>query len=121
MGVTLQPGHTVTDIRAEMRDGGFDAAFLAVGAQVGKRAYIPAGDSAKILDAVSVLHSVADGEPPLLGRRVAVYGGGNTAIDAARTARRLGATDAVIVYRRTRDRMPAPTSRSRRPRTKASG
>jgi len=107
MGVTLQPGHTVTDIRAEMRDGGFDAAFLAVGAQVGKRAYIPAGDSAKILDAVSVLHSVADGEPPLLGRRVAVYGGGNTAIDAARTARRLGATDAVIVYRRTRDRMPA--------------
>ena len=107
MGVTLQPEHTVTDIRAEMRDGGFDAAFLAVGAQVGKRAYIPAGDSARILDAVSVLHSVAEGEPPLLGRRVAVYGGGNTAIDAARTARRLGATDAVVVYRRTRQRMPA--------------
>jgi 2-oxoacid:acceptor oxidoreductase delta subunit (pyruvate/2-ketoisovalerate family) len=107
MGVTLQAGHTVTDIRAEMRDGGFDAAFLAVGAQVGKRAYIPAGDSARILDAVSVLHSVAEGEPPLLGRRVAVYGGGDTAIDAARTARRLGATDAVIVYRRTRQRMPA--------------
>jgi 2-oxoacid:acceptor oxidoreductase delta subunit (pyruvate/2-ketoisovalerate family) len=107
MGVTLQPGHTVTDIRAEMRDGGFDAAFLAVGAQVGKRAYIPAGDSARILDAVSVLHSVAEGEPPLLGRTVAVYGGGDTAIDAARTARRLGATDAVIVYRRTRQRMPA--------------
>jgi 2-oxoacid:acceptor oxidoreductase delta subunit (pyruvate/2-ketoisovalerate family) len=107
MGVTLEPGHTVTDIRAEMRDGGFDAAFLAVGAQVGRRAYIPAGDSARILDAVSVLHSVAEGEPPMLGRRVAVYGGGDTAIDAARTARRLGATDAVIVYRRTRQRMPA--------------
>jgi 2-oxoacid:acceptor oxidoreductase delta subunit (pyruvate/2-ketoisovalerate family) len=107
MGVTLWPGHTVTDVRAEMRDGGFDAAFLAVGAQVGRRAYIPAGDSARILDAVSLLHSVADGEPPLLGRRVAVYGGGDTAIDAARTARRLGATDAVIVYRRTRQRMPA--------------
>jgi 2-oxoacid:acceptor oxidoreductase delta subunit (pyruvate/2-ketoisovalerate family) len=107
MGITLQPGHTVTDIRAEMRDGGFDAAFLAVGAQMGKRAYIPAGDSARILDAVSVLHSVAEEEPPLLGRRVAVYGGGNTAIDAARTARRLGATDAVVVYRRTRNRMPA--------------
>jgi 2-oxoacid:acceptor oxidoreductase delta subunit (pyruvate/2-ketoisovalerate family) len=107
MGVTLRPGHTVTDIRAEMRDGGFDAAFLAVGAQVGKRAYIPAGDSARILDAVCVLHSVAEGDPPLLGRRVAVYGGGDTAIDAARTARRLGAADAVIVYRRTRQRMPA--------------
>jgi len=46
-------------------------------------------------------------EQPMLGRRVVVYGGGNTAIDVARTARRLGATDAVIVYRRTRERMPA--------------
>jgi NADPH-dependent glutamate synthase beta subunit-like oxidoreductase len=44
---------------------------------------------------------------PLLGRRVVVYGGGNTALDVARTAKRLGATDAIIVYRRTRDRMPA--------------
>jgi 2-oxoacid:acceptor oxidoreductase delta subunit (pyruvate/2-ketoisovalerate family) len=86
---------------------GFDAAFVAVGAHIGKRAYIPAGDSARIMDAVSLLHSVQDGEPPVLGRRVAVYGGGNTAMDAARTARRLGAAEAVVVYRRTRDRMPA--------------
>jgi 2-oxoacid:acceptor oxidoreductase delta subunit (pyruvate/2-ketoisovalerate family) len=50
---------------------------------------------------------VEDGSPPMLGRRVAVYGGGNTAMDAARTARRLGAAEAVVVYRRTRDRMPA--------------
>ena len=49
-------------------------------------------------------------ERPLLGRRVAVYGGGNTAFDVARTAKRLGATDAVVVYRRTRDRMPAHDS-----------
>jgi NADPH-dependent glutamate synthase beta subunit-like oxidoreductase len=48
--------------------------------------------------------------PPLLGRRVVVYGGGNTALDVARTAKRLGATDAIIVYRRTRDRMPAHDS-----------
>ena len=88
-------------------EGGFDAAFVAVGAHVGKRAYIPAGDSAKIMDAVSLLHRVEDGTPPMLGRRVAVYGGGNTAMDAARTARRLGAAEAVVVYRRTRDRMPA--------------
>ena len=47
------------------------------------------------------------GERPLLGRRVAVYGGGNTAMDAARTAKRLGADEAVVVYRRTQDRMPA--------------
>ncbi|HEV2451571.1 MAG TPA: NAD(P)-binding protein [Streptosporangiaceae bacterium] len=107
LGITLEAGHTVTGIRAEMRDGGFDAAFLAVGAQAGKRAYIPAGDSARILDAVSVLHSVAGAQPPMLGRRVAVYGGGDTAMDVARTARRLGATDAVVVYRRTRERMPA--------------
>jgi NADPH-dependent glutamate synthase beta subunit-like oxidoreductase len=107
MGVELRAGHTVTDIRAEMRDGKFDAAFLAVGAQIGRRAYIPAGDSARILDAVSLLHDAGSGEPPQLGRRVVVYGGGDTAMDAARTARRLGATDAVIVYRRNRDRMPA--------------
>ncbi len=107
MGVTFEGGQTVTDIEAAMADGGFDAAFLAVGAQRGKRAEIPAGDSAKILDAVTLLHAMDGAQPPLLGRRVAVYGGGNTAMDAARTARRLGATDAVVVYRRTRDRMPA--------------
>jgi len=107
MGVNWEGGQKVTDIEKAMADGGFDAAFLAVGAQHGRRAYIPAGDSAKVLDAVTLLHATADGEPPQLGRRVAVYGGGNTAMDAARTARRLGATDAVVVYRRTRDRMPA--------------
>ena len=85
----------------------FDAVFLAVGAHIAKRAYIPAGEAAKILDAVSVLRSMEDTTPPLLGRKVVVYGGGNTAIDVARTAKRLGAEEAIIVYRRTRDRMPA--------------
>jgi len=107
MGITLLPATTITDLLTVMRDGGYDATFLAVGAQRGKRAYIPAGDSARILDAVSVLHAMEGDDKPMLGRRVAVYGGGNTAMDAARTARRLGATDAVVVYRRTRDRMPA--------------
>src|SRR5438105_123847 len=60
-----------------------------------------------MLDAVSVLRGMESEEKPLLGRRVAVYGGGNTALDVARTAKRLGATEAIIVYRRTRDRMPA--------------
>jgi NADPH-dependent glutamate synthase beta subunit-like oxidoreductase len=46
-------------------------------------------------------------ERPLLGRRVVVYGGGNTAMDVARTAKRLGANEAIVVYRRTRERMPA--------------
>jgi 2-oxoacid:acceptor oxidoreductase delta subunit (pyruvate/2-ketoisovalerate family) len=106
MGITLERNTTVTDILAEL-DAGYDAAFVAVGAHIGRRAYIPAGDSARVMDAVSVLHSMEDGEPPMLGRRVAVYGGGNTAMDAARTARRLGASEAVVVYRRTREKMPA--------------
>ncbi len=107
MGVVLELNHRVTDLLAAMHDGSFDAVFLAVGAHIGKRAYIPAGDSAHILDAVSMLRGMEGEQPPLLGRRVVVYGGGNTAMDAARTAKRLGATDAVVVYRRTRDRMPA--------------
>jgi 2-oxoacid:acceptor oxidoreductase delta subunit (pyruvate/2-ketoisovalerate family) len=90
-----------------MHDGGFDAAFLAVGAHIGKRAYIPAGDATKIIDAVSVLRSMEGEDKPLLGRRVVIYGGGNTAIDVARTAKRLGAEESIIVYRRTREKMPA--------------
>ncbi len=107
LGVTLQCDAKVTNIRAAMSDGGFDAAFLAVGAHIGKRAYIPAGEAAHMLDAVSLLRSMEGEERPLLGRRVVVYGGGNTAMDAARTAKRLGASEAVVVYRRTREQMPA--------------
>jgi NADPH-dependent glutamate synthase beta subunit-like oxidoreductase len=81
--------------------------LLAVGARLARRTYLPAGSASRVLDALKVLRSVAEDEPPLLGRRVAVYGGGNTALDAARTAKRLGADDAVVVYRRTRERMPA--------------
>ena len=107
LGVTLRLGTKVADIRATMSEGRFDAAFLAVGAHIAKRAFIPAGAASRILDAVSVLRSMEGEEKPMLGRRVIVYGGGNTAIDVARTAKRLGATEAIIVYRRTRDRMPA--------------
>ena len=95
------------DLDAERREGGFDAAFVAVGAHLSKRVDIPAKDAGRIVDAVSFLRSVASGERPVIGRRVAVYGGGNTAMDAARVARRLGANDALIVYRRTRAQMPA--------------
>jgi NADPH-dependent glutamate synthase beta subunit-like oxidoreductase len=107
LGVTLKLDTKVTDIVQTMADGGFDAAFLAVGAHIAKRAFIPAKDSSRILDAVAVLSSMEGQEQPMLGRRVVVYGGGNTAIDVARTAKRLGATEAVIVYRRTREKMPA--------------
>ncbi len=93
-----------------MRAGGFDAAFLAVGAHVAKRTNIPARDATRILDAVAVLRGMEAGSPPQLGRRVVVYGGGNTALDVARTARRLGASETLIVYRRTREQMPAHES-----------
>ncbi|PIV75022.1 MAG: glutamate synthase, partial [Rhodocyclales bacterium CG17_big_fil_post_rev_8_21_14_2_50_68_7] len=107
LGVKLVLNAKVDDLLETMRAGRFDAAFLAVGAHIAKRAYIPAGDSSRILDAVSVLRSMEGEDQPLLGRRVVVYGGGNTAIDVARTARRLGAEEAILVYRRTRERMPA--------------
>lgn len=106
LGVTLECNSKVTDVPSVFAEG-FDAIFMAVGAHLGKRAYIPAGESARILDAVSLLADTESGEPPMLGKRVIVYGGGNTAMDAARTARRLGATEAIVVYRRTRDKAPA--------------
>ena len=107
LGVRMSCGHRVEDLVAEREEGRFDAVFVAVGAHLSKRVDIPARDAGRIVDAVSFLRSVASGEHPVIGRRVAVYGGGNTAMDAARVARRLGADDAMIVYRRTRDQMPA--------------
>jgi NADPH-dependent glutamate synthase beta subunit-like oxidoreductase len=107
LGVTITTDHPVRDLRAEKRDGNFDAVFVAVGAHLSKRVDIPAREAGRIVDAVGFLRSVASGERPAIGRRVAVYGGGNTAMDAARVARRLGAEEALIVYRRTRGQMPA--------------
>ncbi len=107
MGVRMTCGHRVTDLAAERAEGGFDAVFVAVGAHLSKHVDIPARDASRIIEAVPFLRDVAAGERPLVGRRVAVYGGGNTAMDAARVARRLGAQDTMIVYRRSRAQMPA--------------
>jgi NADPH-dependent glutamate synthase beta subunit-like oxidoreductase len=107
LGVRIEYNTKVSDLQATMEEGGYDAAFLAVGAHIAKRAYIPAGEAARVLDAVQVLRSMEGEDKPLLGRRVVVYGGGNTALDVARTAKRLGAEEAIIVYRRTREKMPA--------------
>jgi len=107
LGVRFTNNHVVEDLDAERREGGFDAVFVAVGAHLSKRVEIPAMDAGPIVDAVSFLRGVASGGRPVIGRRVAVYGGGNTAMDAARTARRLGAEETLIVYRRTREQMPA--------------
>src|SRR5512133_451921 len=107
LGVRITSNHLVEDLEAERREGAFDAVFVAVGAHLSKRVDIPAADAGRIVDAVAFLRGVATGERPVIGRRVAVYGGGNTAMDAARTARRMGAEEALIVYRRTRKQMPA--------------
>ena len=110
LGVTLRLNTRVDDLQQAMCEGAFDAALLAMGAPLSKRAYIPAGQSARILDALAVLGDVAEGARPQLGRTVIVYGGGNTAMDVARTARRLGADEAIVVYRRTQEQMPADAS-----------
>jgi NADPH-dependent glutamate synthase beta subunit-like oxidoreductase len=107
LGVRVTCGHRVEDLLAERDEGDFDAVFVAVGAHIAKRVEIPARDAAPVVDALSFLHSVASGEDPVIGRRVVVYGGGNTAMDAARVARRLGAEETVIIYRRTRKQMSA--------------
>jgi NADPH-dependent glutamate synthase beta subunit-like oxidoreductase len=107
LGVQMTCDHRVEDLVAEREEGGFAAVFVAVGAHLSKRVDIPARDAGRIVDAVAFLRSVASGDAPAIGRRVAVYGGGNTAMDAARVARRLGADEAMIVYRRTREQMPA--------------
>jgi NADPH-dependent glutamate synthase beta subunit-like oxidoreductase len=107
MGVSLELDTRVDDIPAALSAEGFDACFAAIGAHLAKKVDIPAPDALKILDAVSFLRGMETGDAPLkLGRRVVVYGGGNTAVDVARTARRLGA-EPVIVYRRSREQMPA--------------
>jgi NADPH-dependent glutamate synthase beta subunit-like oxidoreductase len=107
IGVKISLNSKVEDVMGTKEAEGFDAVFMAIGAHLGKHVDIPARDSGRILDAVTYLAAVERGEVPKLGRRVAVYGGGNTAMDAARTAKRLGAEEAMIIYRRDREHMPA--------------
>lgn len=108
-GVKIVLNYKVQDILKEKENGGFDAVFVAIGAHLAKKVNIPAQEASKILDAVSFLKEADENSEnkPLLGRRVAIYGGGNTAMDAARTAKRLGADEAMIIYRRDREHMPA--------------
>ncbi len=107
IGVKISLNSKVEDIMATKVEENFDAVFMAIGAHLATHVNIPARDSGKILDAVSYLAAVEKGEVPKLGRRVAVYGGGNTAMDAARTAKRMGAEETMIIYRRDREHMPA--------------
>jgi len=107
MGVTIHLNRKVEDLQATIESEKFDATFLAIGAHLSKRVDIPGCDASRIVDALSFLENMETGGKPKIGRRVAVYGGGNTALDVARTAKRLGAEDAMIIYRRDREHMPA--------------
>jgi len=107
MGVKITLNHKVEDVLAEQTEGRFDAVFIAIGAQIAKRIDIPARDASRVLTAINLLHEAEIGEAPKLGRRVIVYGAGNTAMDAARTAKRLGADEATIVFIMDRAHMEA--------------
>ncbi|MDH4088008.1 MAG: NAD(P)-binding protein, partial [Nitrospira sp.] len=106
MGVTIRVNARVEDLDAAIQEGGFHATFLAVGAHLARRIDIPGFDAKRLLDAATFLRSMASASAIKLGRRVAVYGGGNTAIDVARTAERLGA-EPVIIYRRDEAHAPS--------------
>jgi 2-oxoacid:acceptor oxidoreductase delta subunit (pyruvate/2-ketoisovalerate family) len=106
MGLTIRLNTKVEDLDAVIQEGGFHAAFLAVGAHLARRIDIPGLDAKRILDAATFLRSMESESPIKIGRRLAVYGGGNTAIDVARTAERLGA-ESVIIYRRGEAHAPA--------------
>lgn len=107
MGVHIVLNHKVENVLAEKESGNFHAVFVAVGAHISKKIDIPSRDAGQIFDALTFLKKVESGDAPKLGRRVAIYGGGNTAMDAARTVKRLGGHEALIIYRRDRDHMPA--------------
>lgn len=107
LGVSIHLNQKVENLETAIKEGGFDAVFLAIGAHLSKRVDIPGRDAGRMIDALGFLKGM-DGEAvPKIGRRVVVYGGGNTAIDAARTAKRLGAEETILIYRRDREHMPA--------------
>ncbi|AMJ63452.1 glutamate synthase [Bosea sp. PAMC 26642] len=106
-GVKIVLNHKVKDLLAEQAAGGFDAVFIAIGAQKAHHVEIPARDAARVYSAVGLLHQVETGTAPQLGRRVVVYGAGNSAMDAARTAKRLGAEEALVVFIMDKSRMEA--------------
>jgi NADH-quinone oxidoreductase subunit F len=106
-GVRIATGAEVGSLEA-LRDQGFEAIFVSTGAHVSDSLGADEGQELEgVIDCLGFLRDVASGTPPEVGERVAVVGGGNSAIDAARTALRLGAGEVTILYRRDRNEMPA--------------
>ena len=105
-GIEVKTGTRIESLDSLFAQG-YDAAFLAVGAHRGVRMGIDGEDNPGVIDALSFLRQVNLGKCPTVGKSVAVVGGGNSAVDASRTALRLGAKEVTIVYRRTRAEMRA--------------
>ncbi len=109
LGVALRTGmefgkdFTLDDLEKQ----GFDAVFVAIGCQAGMALDCPGADAEGVVDSVEFLREIALGRTPKVGKRVAVIGGGDTAVDSARSALRLHADEVHLCYRRTREEMPA--------------
>jgi len=107
LGVEIATNSPVRDLAALTADG-FDAVLIATGTHRSTNLGVPGEDRLGVLGGTDFLRKVKLGEPmDLSGRRVVVVGGGNVAMDAARTARRLGAASVTVAYRRGREEMPA--------------
>jgi heterodisulfide reductase subunit A len=109
IGVEIKTGVEFgKDITLEsLRNEGYKAVFVAIGTQLSRKLNVPGEDLEGVIQILEFLRAVSVGQRVNVGERVAVIGGGNSAIDAARTAKRLGAKEAMILYRRTRNEMPA--------------
>jgi NADH-quinone oxidoreductase subunit F len=106
LGVQFRLGSRIDDPRKLLEDG-YDAVFLAAGLQKGRQLRIPGSDLEGVYEGVDFLRRINEGEKIKIGRSVAVVGGGNVAVDAARVGLRLGAERSVIIYRREKRDMPA--------------
>ncbi|MCK5558690.1 MAG: FAD-dependent oxidoreductase, partial [Candidatus Hydrogenedentes bacterium] len=105
-GFEMQTSERVDSVEP-LLENGYDAVFVAVGAHNGLRMGIPGEDSSGVIDCISFLRDVSLGRGAELSGRIAVIGGGNAAMDAARVAFRQGADEVLLLYRRTREQMPA--------------
>jgi len=109
LGVEIKTSSRVGDLK-QLFDQGYRAVFLATGAWVSQKMGIPGEDVSGVIPALSFLNWVNSGEKVKVGKRVVVVGGGNSAVDSARVAKRLGAEEVAILYRRSRAEMPAIAS-----------
>ncbi len=108
LGVTIRCGIEIgKDITLDTIKNDYDAIFIGTGAPKGLPLGVEGEDTSGVIDGIGFLRAVNSGDAVEAGRNVAVIGGGNTAIDCARTVKRLGSEFVKLIYRRTRDEMPA--------------